>query len=186
MLGPLDNDRRVITGDFKCRLPAYSLLELRPRDYDFIEYIHSKNLTVANHRVATCTHQGRYTTNDYTLITEECAVDNWYVLEDAESLWDHRYIVFNIQLETPIKSKIQVKLCTDEGIYDAFTAEAPIFLPYTSIENTEASANTRSYWLEFAVEAATIESEIKREVIWWNDNLSLLQSHLESTQPQSS
>lgn len=186
-LGPVLNlldavpyHRRIITGDFNCRIPAFSKRKARPRDDEFLEYVFEKKLEIVNENKPTCTHQGRYTINDYTLATDPNTVNSWNVLE-KESLSDHLYIIFNIELE-PSKKKTETltKIGMDEDLFGEFIIEAPILLPYTTAERTEANAHTISTWLEFAVTVATKKKEMRPEVAWWNDNLEHMQHILKT------
>jgi hypothetical protein len=85
----------IITGDFNTRWPEFTQLAIRRRDKQFHRFIIESGLLIENNAVATCTHQGSYTVNDYTL-TRDATIQGWRVSKDDESLSDHRYVDFRI------------------------------------------------------------------------------------------
>ena len=85
----------VITGDFNTRWRPFTNLPIRPRDIEFQDFVLTNDLKVDNDGTSTCTHQGRLSTNDYTMTKNNSEVTNWEVKEE-DSLSDHRYIMFNV------------------------------------------------------------------------------------------
>jgi hypothetical protein len=90
----------VIARDFNVRWTAFTKATLRERDHLFAEFLVSYGLNIENTADPTCNHQGRLTVNEYTL-TQNCRVTDWSVHLNEESISDHLYITWNLDITTP-------------------------------------------------------------------------------------
>lgn len=158
----------VLTGDFNCRWPAFSRLKIRKRDREFYEYVMSNDLKIENDGAPTCIHQGRETTNDYTM-TKRTTIKNWRV-DTEETLSDHQYITFEIHSDTPVVN-MQTKKKINEKILKEKLEVVPTLMEYSDQGCTIENANKITKWLSQAVKECTTEVEYKSHTYWWTEEL---------------
>lgn len=105
--------RVILAGDFNCRHPAFTSRKLRKRDRAFLRLTESQRLHVANYNASTWNGGKHSSINDYTLY-KRVNVEDWQVLDELESLSDHRYIAYKIDVPLTEKTIIRKDNETDE------------------------------------------------------------------------
>lgn len=144
-------------------------------------FIEKHGLIIENKKVATCTHQGRQTINDYTL-SQDVTLRNWRVSE-KESLSDHKYIRYNIcNITTPSTHKHFSKRQTDTKRFQKAILRQPELLPYNSPKNTERNATTITNWLTKTILACTVVVPNQQQTYWWNETLQNTKQKLKTLQ----
>lgn len=103
-------NRTIIAGDFNAKNKLWGSRINDKRGELLIEWIAQHNLSVINEGMASiCVCKQGESVVDITLCTGDLAnkIKDWKVLEDIETLFDHRYIVMCISKEKggPIRGK---------------------------------------------------------------------------------
>lgn len=159
----------VLTGDLNCRWPEFDgHLGMRQRDIACYDFIIGHDLKVENDGTPTCTHQGRETTNDYTL-TKRANISGWRVCKE-DSLSDHRLVYFEVVSETGVQ-KTQEKKKMDEGILRELLGTTPQLRECISAQDAAANADAITKWLSEAVDKSTVTTEYRSYTYWWNEML---------------
>ena len=172
--------RVILAGDFNCHVPWISQLKLRPRDREFIVFILNNGLLTANSEFPTCKHQGRFTTNDYTLY-RDCQVNNWVVDVAEETLLDHRYVIFSIDLSSSAELDLNTYSTTNYNrIQEEISATQVFQIPYNSQENTIQNASAITAWLSHLVHTNTNTSTTYSQSHWWTPELDKMRRELKA------
>lgn len=168
----------IVGGDFNCRWSEFTSAELRARDHVFAETILMLDLQIENTGQPTCSHQGRYTTNDYTL-TRQARIEDWNVKED-DPLSDHAYITFTLAANEPLATAKRMQKKTDIKVLHQRLTHLPTFRKEDTKESAEENAQILTQWLQEAVKAATTETPCPSNTYWWNKELSATQKKLKT------
>ena len=179
----LNRGRRVIlAGDFNCRTPRTSHQTLRPRDHAFIHLIEANGLLVANNLTPTLERPGYLGISDFTL-SKGTEVNDWHVLEDLDSLSDHRYIVFSIDIQLPPTRTIKKTDPTIvEELLDHFSP--PLIVPRNPESCNHYAAEITRFLGEVVLKATT-ERTIKSRSTWWSEELETVYQRLKGLRRRS-
>jgi hypothetical protein len=169
----------VVCGDFNTRWSSFTDAAFRDRDQFFLEFIVRNDLTMENTGKPTCTHQDRYTTNDYTL-TRRSAIINWKVHSQIISLSDHLLITFSIedQMIRPPSYRTTKKI--DKNVLLEHLRNLPSFSKLDTAESVEQNADTLTRWISSAVAKATTETPIQHNTYWWKPEFRTIQQQLKT------
>ncbi|KAK7602957.1 hypothetical protein V9T40_006931 [Parthenolecanium corni] len=161
--------RKVLAmGDLNCRLSGYTNLRQRPRDRTVQSLIVKHGLDILNSNTPTMDHNGTLGINDYTL-ARHCPVSNWEVLTHLESLSDHKYIRFEIEINTG--AGITVDRTDAELLRQAITSTPPPHIEVLGAADCYRWAEEITNYLSEMLKSATAPKVIKPKVLWWNDDL---------------
>lgn len=174
--------RVILAGDFNCRTPWTSSRALRPRDHAFIHLIEANGLLMANNLTPTLERPGFLGISDFTL-SKGTEVSDWHVLVDLDSLSDHRYIVFSIDIQLPPTRTIKK---TDPKVVKELLNHfsPPLNLPRNPEACNQYAAEITRFLSEVVVKATTVRT-IKSRSIWWNEELETVHRRLKGLRRRS-
>ncbi|XP_018312253.1 uncharacterized protein [Mycetomoellerius zeteki] len=185
----------MIAGDFNARSPAWDRGEGNRRGRILLDWIGKMDLQILNDGISwTCVHPRGNSCVDITLVSSNVArrVEKWRVLEEAESLSDHRYVHMSLLTTVvgPVTRNTALKefprWVTKKVNVDMMEAAAEIAV-WTGIQGNFKTMTKRIDRIMTDISDVSMRrkgSASRPSTYWWNEEIAKIRSKCNSCRRQ--
>lgn len=172
--------RIVITGDFNAKAPEWGHERTDRRGNEVCEWLAAENLHLMNDgKIPTFVRREQESFLDLTMCTEKMLkqVKEWKVLEEPESLSDHRYVVFRIEehrqnQESGGRKNLARKWKIEKLDKKILCEKLKEKCQGTTQKTAEELVNIVTQACDTAMPRTTVGHNKRKEVYWWSTEIS--------------
>ncbi|KAI5739769.1 hypothetical protein M8J77_023226 [Diaphorina citri] len=169
----LECKRQIIAGDLNAKAEEWGNVHRNNRGTSLIEWMASENVTMMNDGIVpTFCRRGQLSYLDVTMCTDSIAgkIGQWQVLDDTESLSDHRLLYFEVEGRsapedsTPETKRWNINKLNRDKLVRHFNQESiTVITPEDLMKSIKKACD---------MAMPTKKRQRRKPVYWWNSEVS--------------